>query len=40
MYELDQFGFGLLGHQGFFSLFEAITLDSKNKIVELKFDEP
>lgn len=40
MYELDQFGFGLLGRHGFFSLFESITLDSKNKRVELKFDEP
>jgi len=37
---LDQFGFGLLGHHGFFSLFESVTLDSKSGIVELAYDVP
>lgn len=37
---LDQVGIGLLGHHGFFSLFESVTLDSKNRTVELKVDVP
>lgn len=37
---LDQFGFGLLGHHGFFNLFESVTLDSKKKFVELKVEIP
>jgi hypothetical protein len=40
MDEMDQFGMGLLGHHGFFSLFDSVTLDSKKKIVELKIDIP
>jgi len=40
MDEMDQFGMGLLGHHGFFSLFESVTLDSRKKIVELKIDVP
>lgn len=37
---LDQFGFGLLGHHGFFNLFESVTLDNKKKVVELKVEIP
>ncbi len=37
---LDQLGYGLLGHRGFFDLFESVMLDSKRKIVELKVDDP
>jgi len=32
---LNQLGFGLLGHHGFFDLFEAVTLDSKRKLILL-----
>ena len=35
MTELDGLGMGLLGHHGFFQLFDYITLDSKNKVVTL-----
>jgi hypothetical protein len=32
---LNQLGFGLLGHHGFFDLFESVTLDSKRKLIVL-----
>lgn len=37
---INQLGMGLLGHHGFFSLCESVTLDSKRKMVELKINEP
>jgi hypothetical protein len=37
---LNQMGFGLLGHHGFFDLFESVTLDSKRGMVELKVNGP
>lgn len=33
---LNQFGAGLLGHNGFFDLFESIVFDTINGTVELK----
>lgn len=32
---LNQLGFGLLGHHGFFDLFESVALDSKRKLIVL-----
>lgn len=37
---LDQIGFGLLGHKGFFNLFESVSLDSKNGRIKLAVNVP
>ena len=40
MVELDQTGVGFLGRRGFFNLFQSITFDPSNSLVEFKVNIP